>query len=423
MKQMHIEITENRYRIDLDRLMVLAHRLNNSKRNFLFVSKTLGKHIEVEPNMCRVMGYILASLKYGRSASLSHWLDYLQNPSGYRLTIGQTLQTPYQPMERVAVLGFAETATGLGMGVASAIEGAYYLQTTRESILDIPNLIQFEEEHSHATQHQCFPSEPSELEQVDRLILVDDELTTGQSLLNLIEELIKITPIRRFTMLTILDWRTPEHEARVQAMCDTYGLEIEIEAVIKGVARSEDQTVYQGQTPTWLTSTIAPEHYLVLNQIPRQSRQTKEGIRSYYRENGRFGLTQETLVGMERYFHEAAEVIVEKLKTLEWTGKFYGHLLVVGHGEDIYYPSRVAAAIATRFDGLVDFKTTTRSPIYCQSEEGYPIQQAHAFKDESGVTYYVYNKDRMDETYDAVIFITETGLSVQFAEKQLTVQL
>lgn len=423
MSQMQITITENRYQLDLDQLMVVAHRLNNPKRNFLFVSKALGKHLEVEPNMCRVMGYVLASLRYGKSPYLSQWMDYLANPSGFRLSIHQALQEPYVSKEKVVVMGFAETATGLGMAVASAIQEAYYLHTTRESIVEIPNFIQFEEEHSHATQHQCFPLEVQHLQQADRLIMVDDELTTGKSLLNMVEELVRVTPIRKFTMLTILDWRTPAHEERVKAMCDQYGIEIEVQALIKGIATTTDTTVYQGQEPTLLTASLPKDYQLVLNQVPRMEIQTQAGKTSYYQQSGRFGICQSDFYKMERHCKEAAEVIVEKLKDLNWTGKFYGHVLVLGHGEDIYYPSRVAAALSDCFDGLVDFKSTTRSPIYCKAEAGYPVQQAHAFVDEEGVTYFYYNKDQIDERYDAVILVTEKPIQTQLAKRQLTVQL
>lgn len=423
MSSMQIQIHENRYHLDLNQLMVVAHRLNNPKRNFLFVSKALGKHLEVEPNMCRVMGYVLASLRYGRSPYLGQWIDYLYNPAGFRSSIQNTFDQPYEAEEKVAVMGFAETATGLGMAVASAIQGAYYVHTTREAIVEIPNFIQFEEEHSHATQHQCFPLEVTPLQAVDRLILVDDELTTGKSLLNMVSELIRVTPIRKFTMLTILDWRHAEHEAMLTAMCEQHGIEIEVQALIKGAATSTDSTVYQGQVPQQLTDSISERCYLQLDQMPRLSVQTQQGMQSYYRHNGRFGVYQQEIEQMERHCQQAAMVICEKLKDFNWTGKFYGHVLVLGHGEDIYYPSRVAAALSQVFDGLVDFKSTTRSPIYCQSEAGYPIQQAHAFEDEAGVTYFYYNKDQIDEKYDAVILITEKPLMTQLAKRQLTVQL
>ena len=423
MNQMQVTVTENRYRLELNRLMVVANRLNNAKRNFLFVSKALGKHLEVEPNMCSVMGYLLASLRYGRSPQLGAWLDYVQTPSSYRLSIADQLKTPYQTDEKVVVMGFAETATGLGMAVASAIKDSYYIQTTRESIQDVPNFIQFEEEHSHATQHQCFPLDREAIQQADRLIMVDDELTTGKSLLNMVSELIKVTPIRQFTMLTILDWRSAEHEAMLQEMCDTHGIEIEVQALIKGVATTTDQTVYQGQTPTALTGILPPDQHLSLKQVPRMTRQTASGAVAYYCQNGRFGMKQSAFEELEIQCQQAAKLISDELRKRQWRGKFYGKILVLGHGEDIYYPSRVAAALTHCYEGLVDFKSTTRSPIYCQSVEGYPIQQAHSFVDEEGVTYFYYNKDRIDEAYDAVVFITEKPIQTQLAARQLTVQL
>lgn len=423
MNQMQVTVTENRYRLELDRLMVVANRLNNAKRNFLFVSKALGKHLEVEPNMCRVMGCLLASLRYGRTAQLGHWVDYVYNPSSFRLTIQESLKQPYRANEKVVVMGFAETATGLGMAVAAAIEDSYYIHTTRESIQNSLNFIEFEEEHSHATTHQCFPLNPERIREADRLIMVDDELTTGNSLMNMVRQLVRETPIRKFTMLTILDWRHPEQEARLKEMCEEYGIEIEVQALIKGTAATRDTTVYQGQEPKVLTETMAPESVLKLNQIPRITCQTAIGEQAYYRQSGRFGISQSEFEEMERYCHAAARAIADQLEARQWRGKFYGQVLVLGHGEDIYYPSRVAAALAEVYEGLVDFKSTTRSPIYCKTEERYPIQQSHAFVDQEGVTYFYYNKDQIDEKYDAVILVTEKPVDVQLAKRQLTVQM
>ena len=96
---MDIKVKENRYNINLDDLIVLGKRINNSKRNFLFISKVLGKHIEVKPNICKEIGVKLASLIYGQDND----------------------KIPYEDKEKICVLGFAETATGLGMAVAIAI--------------------------------------------------------------------------------------------------------------------------------------------------------------------------------------------------------------------------------------------------------------------------------------------------------------
>ncbi|WP_297438119.1 TRSP domain-containing protein, partial [uncultured Clostridium sp.] len=86
-------------------------------------------------------------------------------------------------------------------------------------------------------------------------------------------------------------------------------------------------------------------------------------------------------------------------------------VLVLGHGENIYIPSRVASYIK----GDVKFKTTTRSPIYCKEEDGYPIKEKHAFYDR-GVKYYFYNKAEIESIYDKVVFLTETDLNIKLTD-------
>ena len=49
-------------------------------------------------------------------------------------------------------------------------------------------------------------------------------------------------------------------------------------------------------------------------------------------------------------------------------GRSNEKILVLGHGENIYIPCRIASYIK----GDVNFKSTTRSPIYCDDVDGYP---------------------------------------------------
>ena len=57
---MKINIRENIYGLDIEDLISVGYRVNNDKRNFLFISKLLGKHIEVKPDICKATGFLLA---------------------------------------------------------------------------------------------------------------------------------------------------------------------------------------------------------------------------------------------------------------------------------------------------------------------------------------------------------------------------
>ncbi|MGL6008752.1 MAG: phosphoribosyltransferase domain-containing protein [Culicoidibacterales bacterium] len=417
---MNITIEHNPYELPLESLMVLAKRLNNPKRNFLFVSKILGKHIPIDPNMTQVSGFLLASLLYGETEYTKSWCNYVRNPK-LEPMIQASFQKRYQTPENVIILGFAETATGIGMAVANAIENSYYLHTTREPIIDLTSLLAFEEEHSHATTHRCYLTEKSRLTLAEHVILVDDELTTGKSLINMLKVLMQQTKARKFTMLTILDWRSAEHKAQLAALAQATGSEIEVRALVGGSVTSADQAIYRNQTVIpQLNETITPENYLNLAILPRKTQRTQQQTWQYYAESGRFGVSQQILEQGMRYNQMAAKQIIDRL---EQDRRETQKILVIGHGEDIFIPSQVAAALKNEWGKEVTFKTTTRSPIFCQADIDYPVQEIHSFLDQEANCYYFYNKTAIEREYDLVIFIVEREFNIQLVSNQLTVQL
>lgn len=403
---MKIKINHNPYELELNQLMVIGKRSRNPKRNFLFISKVLGKHLEVRPDVCRVVGYLLASLKYGQTKQTDAFIHYINEPTLDTKMIREAMNVFYEPHERVAVLGFAETATGLGMAVASAIKGSYYLHTTREAITQYESLLQFEEEHSHATTHRCYPMDQEQLKTMDRLILVDDELTTGKSLLNMIEALIHVIPIRKFTALSILDWRTEEHRQLVREFCETFEVEIEIQALLCGEVMIEDETMYEDEQPEIINQKQSTQQLQLINRLGCE---TSQGVVNYYAASGRFGVSQVAIIELEQICQQLASEIQMRIGEAK-------KILVLGHGEDIYLPSRVASYL----EGDVFYKSTTRSPIYCE-EDGI-MKKKHLFYD-GEVPYYFYNKDEIEATYDQVIWITERELNIQLTKQSLNVCL
>ena len=59
--------------------------------------------------------------------------------------------------DQTLFIGFAETATGLGHAVFNLFDQAYYLHTTREQIPQLASELNFNEDHSHAVNHRCYP--------------------------------------------------------------------------------------------------------------------------------------------------------------------------------------------------------------------------------------------------------------------------
>lgn len=132
----------------------------NPKRAFLFVSRVLGRHIPVRPSVMR---------------------------QTYRALVRQM---PPDLPGPVVVIGMAETAIGLGAGVHDTLarKDALYLPSTRHP-MGGPMMARFREEHSHASHHMIHvPHNPVHRDMLYRarsLVLVDDEVTSGNTFLNL----------------------------------------------------------------------------------------------------------------------------------------------------------------------------------------------------------------------------------------------
>ena len=136
-------------------LVKIAKRENNTKRSYLVVDPLQGKHIPVVPSKALELYTSLAD----------------------------TIRNEYQS-ESLLLVGFAETATAIGAQVAVSI-GAKYIQTTREPIPNVEYMF-FEEEHSHATEQKLVKDDiDSVINQIDRIVFIEDEVTTGNTILNL----------------------------------------------------------------------------------------------------------------------------------------------------------------------------------------------------------------------------------------------
>lgn len=373
---MKLNIKENKFNLDINDLITLGKRSNNKKRNFLFISKVLGKHLELKPEKCREIGKDLAKMITEKKESL--------------------------------VLGFAETATGLGMAVASYLEDSYYVTTTREEITELKSILSFDEEHSHAVEHTCFLMDKDKIKNAKRIILVDDEITTGNSMLNIIKEIRKITNTKDFKIVTILDWRNSEYVDKFSKFVEKEKVNIEVLALIKGEIEVDNTEVYIDEDGEELKERIEP---INLNIFDRIELQTAFGKESYIKNTGRFGVSYEEIQALEEKCKKAADEIN---KFIDEEDK----VLILGHGENIYIPARIGCYVK----GDVLYKSTTRSPIFCENKEGYPIKSKNIFY-HKGVKYYFYNKEIIEKNFDKVFLITEDNLNIKLTNNMKIVRI
>jgi len=141
----------------MENLKTAFRDTRNATRSYVTVNSLLGKHLPVSPE-----GALTYFARLGEKTA-------------------ETCRG-----EKVLVIGFAETATAVGAAVAAMIENAVYVHTTRE-ILPADKLVsEFLEEHSHAKNQALYFNE-NDLSKFERIIFVEDEITTGKTILNFLK--------------------------------------------------------------------------------------------------------------------------------------------------------------------------------------------------------------------------------------------
>jgi hypothetical protein len=309
----------------LETLIAFASR-QNPKRGFLFVSKVLGKHIPCRPYRMREV--------YQR---LAEKLWNLPGP--------------------VVVLGMAETATGLGGGVAHSLaelshcNQVLYLHTTRHRT-DAPILLTFDELHSHATRHLLYSpqGERAALFKTARsLVLVDDEISTGKTLKALTEGIAHHLPQLQHIVLTaIVNWLKPAEQQRLQKSVQP---RLGFASLLEGEFEFQSNPDYQPTLPAGMNG-----------------RQSSHYARA---DTGRTGL-----------------MMPVDVKRLTLNPVPEDPIVVVGTGEFAFAPFLLAEDLEKNGHDVL-FQSTTRSPIM----EGEAIRSKLTFSDErdEGVVNYLYN--------------------------------
>lgn len=217
----------------------MAARINK-KRQFLFVSTVLGKHLAVHPQIPLLTGTLLAMLYQQqligqKEMALSAVVKALKDGANLD-EVQKSVEGTIELTEETLFIGFAETATALGHAVFNAFHSnAMYIHTTREVLPDFEPFITFEEEHSHATSHRIYTEEPEFLLQAKRIVLIDDEITTGNTVINIIETLRQKFPlVKQYAVLSILDWRSEQQQSIFKQLEVQWDISIEFISIMCG---------------------------------------------------------------------------------------------------------------------------------------------------------------------------------------------
>ena len=402
--ELEVDVRENEFGIPLEALFSTAAR-RNKKRGFLFVSKVIGKHTPVHPQIPRLGGHVLAHLfmkevekksVHGTELLVKAICDWEFIPEAVSIIEASN----FVPSEPTLFIGFAETATGLGHAMFSAFsEGAAFIHTTRDNLKELRSVFDFEEEHSHATTHFCYTLEQNFFEKFSRIVLVDDEATTGKTSLNLIQALNSKYPGKKYVIASLLDWRTDEHISAYEKLENELGIKIDTISLVRGIIKhkgSVEQIVLEEKAEVARQfQGVEAENISIFSKNTHSftfingSGSEKNFI--YLNETGRFGIYSQNNTDIDLLVSKAASKLIGTR-----TG---GKCLCLGFGEYIYIP----AMIASKMGDNIYYHSTTRSPVYPINEEDYAVKTAIQFDNpyDNEVENFIYNilPDQYEEVY------------------------
>jgi len=336
-------------------ILRIAKRIRNNKRPYLLVNPLQAKHIPVSPSgalqMMEALGHLVAE-KFG---------------------------------EARLVIGFAETATAIGAVVAKTIsDECMYMHTTRESVQGAGDYVFFNEEHSHATEQKlvadrlerCFP-------ETETIVLVDDEFSTGKTLINMVsclrarcpaaknKKIVAASIINRLSEENLRQWR----DEGIESIC-----------LLK-----LENTDYSSAVETVAVS-------------PAPSCPNESGRRESEAELYRLSLPDPRAgVVISEYYDACIKGFDLLRKRRSFRGK---HVLVLGT-EECMLPALLIGKLIEDTEEAKSVKchATTRSPIGISGAPGYPIASGYripSFYDQQRETY-IYNLS----SYDTALIISD----------------
>lgn len=348
-------------------LVRIAKRENNTKRNYLVVDPLQGKHVPVEPSKALNLFKSLA----------------------------EKLQGKYEG-ERLLLIGFAETATAIGAQAAITL-GTKYIQTTREVIPDARYLF-FSEAHSHATEQKLVKDDIDRvINDIDRIVFIEDEVTTGNTIMNIIKIITKEYQKKiKFAVASLLNGMTEESLKIYQDE------KIELHYLVKTDHSGYGAVAEQYRCDGLYICAIPENHTHESADIDVQSEKNmREHIISIpgWMNARRF-------VDAKQY--EAACRKLAETVIVETSVKQGERVLVIGT-EEFMYPALLTGQEIEKIGCDVRCHSTTRSPIAVSTEEEYPLHCRYelcSLYDPERKTF-IYDL----ENYDRVIVMTDSALA------------
>lgn len=365
-------------------LVRIAKRENNTRRKYLVVNRLQGKHIPVSPKEALQMFRSLAEL----------------------------IKEAY-PSERLLMVGFAETATAIGAAVAIECQAAY-MQTTRE-VIDGVDYLYFSESHSHATEQKLVKTDLDKIiGKTDRIVFIEDEVTTGNTILNIVR-LIQKTYAKPFSfaVASILNGMNEE------ALENYKNLKIPVHYLVKTAHDTYTEIAEQYQADGTCHICTKPQEKEVEQQKEVQQQiemqQTKEAQQPIEVQEISGWINARRLHTADTY-KQACEQLWQEIQQKYGYTKYTketetGRRILVLGTEEFMYPALYVGAKLEEAGYTVRMHATTRSPIAVSKEEKYPLHTRYELAS-------LYDKNRTTFVYDLAEY--EEVLVLTDAQKQET---
>ena len=335
----------------------LAKRLNNNKRGYLIINADQGKH---KPALIEDV-----ENEYDTLAKLSK--NILKN---------------------ALVIGFAETAIAIGATLASSA-GAYFMQTTRENICAENEYIYFTEAHSHATEQRIVLADMKEIyEKVERIVFVEDEITTGNTIWHCIEEIESIFKgNKKYAIAPLTNTLSKERKK--------FFKERNVEIVY---IRDINKESFEAD----VLDTVTDGDVSRIENAPKEDNIKYIDFKTDIRTRRLLNIKDldNEIIRLEEYLEKNIDI-----KTLI---KGKDIITVLGTEEFIYVPLKLAQYIYENADksSKVYVHSSTRSPIEVSKTKDYPLHTRYEVES-------IYDKNRQTYIYDLkksdIFFLVSDG--------------
>lgn len=332
-----------------------ARRLNNSKRPYLLVNLWQGKHVPARPKTALCLMETFGS--------------FLQEKEG----------------SGGLILGFAETATAIAAVTANYLH-ADLLTTTREPLPPAHERLTFSETHSHAPTQWLDVTAFSRYLYHSNVILLDDELSTGKTMLHLIQLLRRhfLKQNQHYSAACLFERLTPalrhpftQRGISILSFLHSTTSDDELSR------RVQDIPIDPPYEAHFLPAQDG-EHYF--GKIPKLLPRLGVSGTDYFQQ-----------------WQQYAQGILYQIQSSE--ARISGTALVLGT-EECMLPRLLFALELERYGITAYSQATTRSPIGVSLAPLYPIRSGWKLPSvyDASRTSYVYNL----ASYDAVLIVSDT---------------